>query len=169
MASMSEPVNFQVLMPPKGVDLNAYWWLISGKKKTDDEKADGATVVGFDPGKPVQTVTITYEEITELYNDVKQRLRPVEPPAPPAPPLPKDVKRLWVAALLSGKYRQITGSTYDHRGYCALGLLMHVTGVCEERRLNQWLSPETRKNIIRMNDSMGLSFQKIAYWIEANL
>jgi hypothetical protein len=167
MANMSEPTKFQVLMPPKGVDFEAYWLLISGKKKTDDEKADGATVVAFDPGKEVQTLTVTWMEIEESRR-FSNFVAFAPPPPPSAPPLPKEIKRLWVAALLSGKYRQITGSTYDHRGYCALGLLMHLAS-CNSQHLNRWLSQDTQKQIIRMNDSMQLSFHSIAQWIESHL
>jgi hypothetical protein len=38
----------------------------------------------------------------------------------------EEAKRLWVAALRSGKYDQTTGALRDGVGYCCLGVLCEV-------------------------------------------
>lgn len=44
------------------------------------------------------------------------------------------VKRKWLAALRSGKYKQTTGALYDstNDGFCCLGVLCHIEGADKE-------------------------------------
>ena len=37
-----------------------------------------------------------------------------------------ELKKKWVDALLSGKYKQAEGALYDGRRFCCLGVLRHV-------------------------------------------
>lgn len=44
------------------------------------------------------------------------------------------VKRKWLAALRSGKYKQTTGALYDsaNDAFCCLGVLCHIEGADKE-------------------------------------
>lgn len=64
--------------------------------------------------------------------------------------LPADVKKKWLKALRSGKYKQTKGTLCDGKGYCCLGVLEQVTegrieedpyeefGVATEPSVNFW-------------------------------
>lgn len=41
----------------------------------------------------------------------------------------KTIKQRWIKALLSGKYKQGTGSLYNEQRYCCLGVLCRVSGI----------------------------------------
>jgi hypothetical protein len=44
------------------------------------------------------------------------------------PKMDPALKRKWVKALRSGKYRRVQAHLKDERGYCCLGVLCHITG-----------------------------------------
>lgn len=103
-------------------------------------------------------------------------------------PATVEVARKWIAALISGKYRQATdaltqGSTiYEPRGYCCLGVLGRLLGA-KVPQLNEWsdkfagiLPPDKaaealgtapassmyQDQFVALNDSCGASFELIA-------
>ena len=105
-----------------------------------------------------------------------------------------EVKKAWVKALRSGKYRK--GKEYlrrqegKHDRYCCLGVLCDVNGVrwhrkwydsleysvsgdcgnLTPRRLRQFgLTDVVQKALIKANDERDWSFNRIATWIEKNL
>lgn len=49
------------------------------------------------------------------------------------------VKREWLKALRSGKYKQTTGELFDGKGFCCLGLLCKVNGISNKKMLNELL------------------------------
>lgn len=84
------------------------------------------------------------------------------------PFLPMNVKRLWIAGLRCGRYRQVYGILRDGpRAFCGIGMLAHLTSI-QPHQMWHWLSTHDRQTIIEMNDS-GSSFHAIADWIERNL
>lgn len=105
----------------------------------------------------------------------------------------KALKKKWVAALRSGKYRQgrgklRTGTSHGgHAKYCCLGVLCEVVGVHRigdsfyeyEYDGSSYLLPlplrdklmvysDIQEVLVNMNDR-GESFRTIADWIEENL
>lgn len=108
----------------------------------------------------------------------------------------KEIKKKWIAALRSGKYKKTTGTlrTRDNR-FCALGVLCDVIGPSKwhsQGPFYKWgtqmstlstegmklagvdhpmvrLGSESGENILALNDSKGLSFLEIADIIEKNL
>lgn len=87
----------------------------------------------------------------------------VEPILPTLPPL---IKTLWLAALRCGRYRQMQGTMrFGHDAFCALGLLEHVCN----RAHTYYVSDDTRRCIVMMNDGEHRTFSQIADWIEAYL
>lgn len=101
------------------------------------------------------------------------------------------VKRKWIKALLSGKYKQGKGQLRSQKDkYCCLGVLLDVlepTGWEEDGRESAWsmhgdyLMPsyvtceaigvpaETLHKLTEMNDDEGRKFKTIAKWIDKNL
>ena len=95
----------------------------------------------------------------------------------------KKIKKLWVKALRSGKYKQAKHQLYvrfDH-GYCCLGVLCAMQGA----RVDRWSSENRRTTLVperyahgltdgqtyrlaSMNDE-GMSFAEIADYIEQRL
>jgi len=103
------------------------------------------------------------------------------------------IKKRWISALRSGKYKQGTGQLRDaQNNFCCLGVLCDVQGrhwwkpegtgewtigVGDQQ---DWLGPnneklirdiggyEHRTKLIKMNDS-GKSFEQIARYIEQHL
>jgi hypothetical protein len=95
----------------------------------------------------------------------------------------EQVKREWLEALRSGRYRKTTGVLHRNGNrYCALGVLCAIAvkhGVVPcvpdgaddlPSRVNDWaeLSYNDESLVACMNDN-GMSFNKIAKWIEDNL
>lgn len=96
----------------------------------------------------------------------------------------KKLKRKWVAALRSGKFRQTTGMLRDQdeidgeAEFCCLGVLCEVAKV-KYNGNNGQLPPDfstqvcvgdvTQTKLIGMNDDKGYGFKRIATWIEKNL
>lgn len=86
-----------------------------------------------------------------------------------------EMKKRWVEALRSGKYKQGKGCLHDevHDTYCCLGVLNEIedlgmpgdAGALEDGPVNSF----DQNVLIRMNDVIGYSFEHIAAWIEANL
>lgn len=96
------------------------------------------------------------------------------------------LKRKWVAALRSGKYKQGTNALHEDRAYCCLGVLATVSG-CRWRNGyplisghhvddgGELLSPTIfglpapiQKKLARKNDK-GEPFDRIADYIEEHL
>lgn len=83
-----------------------------------------------------------------------------------------DFKKIWIKALLSGKYIQCKGHTGYGSRRCALGvaaaekLTKVVFGAYVPRK---FLHPEAAKIVGLMNDKGRNNFEKIAAWIEENL
>lgn len=94
----------------------------------------------------------------------------------------------WVAALLSGDYKQGRGCLYDPAsgGYCCLGVLADLRGSLDGRgeyrsngslRNSQMLLPvadcriqlDLQDSLARLNDSLETDFSNIATWIEINV
>jgi hypothetical protein len=89
----------------------------------------------------------------------------------------KKQKKLWLAALRSGKYKQGFG---DFRGdgintyipvntYCALGLLQRVCKKGKDHYPESGVDIEEFTTIVYMNDNEFKSFKQIANWIEKNI
>lgn len=107
----------------------------------------------------------------------------------------KKIKKTWVAALRSGKYKQCEGTLYDPDGksFCCLGVLQHkllngnvevdgngYTGKCDTEILSApslafykkfpgtgWIK-NNQADLIEMNDHEGADFEQIANYIQAN-
>lgn len=82
-----------------------------------------------------------------------------------------DHKKIWVEALLSGKYTKIKGTTGYGNRRCALGVAAaeKLTKVVFGAYVpHKFLHPEASKAVGLMNDK-GSSFKKIAEWIKENL
>ena len=56
----------------------------------------------------------------------------------------------WIAALLSGEYKQTTGKLYDGKGYCCLGVLCKVLGkeFVDEGTLSWTIGSERLRSIL---------------------
>ncbi len=98
-----------------------------------------------------------------------------------------DLKRKWVEALRSGKYKQGFAELRGAHGFCCLGVLADIQGVdwkhsypsasrssellCDEYAGG--LSARSQTNLATMNDGddgeVGMSFPEIADWIEENI
>jgi hypothetical protein len=88
------------------------------------------------------------------------------------------IKKKWVKALRSGKYKQGRDQFYDGYAHCCLAVLAEViTGDCMSVERNGGLSPKFRKQIgmsvaeqdafIELNDeSHDATFDQIAYCVE---
>ncbi len=85
-----------------------------------------------------------------------------------------ELKAKWLEALRSGRYKQ--GRKYlrdKNNQFCCLGVL------CDVGAPGQWYSFSCGSDfgisrghsdmIIMMNDTYGLSFEKMADWIEENI
>lgn len=105
----------------------------------------------------------------------------------------KDLKKLWVEALRSGKYKQTKGrlQSADGNAYCCLGVLEHcVMGVEYGPQYRRDANPDMLLYFVKnpkkatckkadllstgvqfwfMNDHKGMTFTEIADYIEANL
>lgn len=98
-----------------------------------------------------------------------------------------EIKRKWVEALRSGKYKQTSKYLHRHGAYCCLGVLCIVTGTPINKKgtgaggaedyviVHQLLgrgeahSQEVSKDLWLLNDRDDKSFAEIADYIEANL
>ena len=106
--------------------------------------------------------------------------------------LTKKIKTKWIAALRSGKYKQVTGTLYDPKtkGFCCLGVLEHICmdgnvetvlyhngvraymGVPSREFYNAYdvvMSPGDVSVLTNMNDGLRLDFKGIAKWIEKHV
>lgn len=104
----------------------------------------------------------------------------------------KKLKKEWLKALRSGKYRQareMLRTTWNkHNSYCCLGVLARVAGAKfydgvptldgmsigdgDVEYLDDGfagLSRTTQEKLVKMNDEDGVNFNQIADWIEKNL
>lgn len=86
----------------------------------------------------------------------------------------KKQKKLWLAALRSGKYEQGFGDfrgddLNSHNTYCALGLLQKVCKKGEGYFPKSWNNIEEFTTIVIMNDNELKSFKYIANWVEKNI
>lgn len=93
------------------------------------------------------------------------------------------IKKKWLKALRSGKYKQTRGALRRKStgGMCCIGVLGHVQGVnanvmdglCSSTLPNQkyWagLVFSDFRQLANLNDSYRWSFKKIADWVEENL
>ena len=110
----------------------------------------------------------------------------------------QSVKKKWLRALRSGKFKQAQGDLYDGRAYCCLGVLAKIKGA--ELKLGKYgeyeayvggkavsadgenflrprfagLSRATQERLAELNDGKfnggkRHSFKKIADYIEENL
>lgn len=96
----------------------------------------------------------------------------------------KAIKKEWIEALRSGKYKQGQGSLYRDGAYCCLGVLFDATqdgywryedGTWKAEKASGWygaeeglLTTRDEQRLSYLNDR-GLSFSDIARWIEENL
>ena len=101
--------------------------------------------------------------------------------------LTPELKKKWVDALRSGKYRQSRGALKGQRGYCCLGVLASLAGVEDEKlkkysgdplnnfgielpvHANKRERADTETCLISLNDDAHYSFKKIADWVERYL
>ncbi len=98
----------------------------------------------------------------------------------------KKVKRKWVAALRSRKYRQTTEFLKDGKGYCCLGVLQSLYPNLEQYADVEILEPASTAKFCGLSESAqdfltmlndgeeerGIKphkFYQIARWIERNL
>ncbi len=86
----------------------------------------------------------------------------------------KKQKKLWLAALRSGKYEQGFGDfrdddLYSHNAYCALGLLQRVCKKGDNYFPQSWENIREFTTIVTMNDDEHKSFKQIADWVEKNV
>lgn len=104
----------------------------------------------------------------------------------------QELKKRWVEALRSGKYKQGNGVLLDHtetgQELCCLGVLCDVIdpdgwldgpnhlrhSLSDRPEFNaplprQLLSPSAQRTLTCMNDSECKSFDEIADWVEQNL
>jgi hypothetical protein len=108
------------------------------------------------------------------------------------------LKEKWIAALRSGRYKQVTGRLRRENGHCCLGVLCDILnpdgweeinngysfqyqGICSSAELPDNIPPllgleSINTNIylkdislIALNDHKGYSFKQIADYIEENL
>jgi hypothetical protein len=101
------------------------------------------------------------------------------------------IKRKWLKALRSGKYKQGTGALRSDGSYCCLGVLCDVAGaewvgsedgdaaawagqwsaqdLPASLRIHTGLSWPDTHHLMVMNDECEESFSAIANWIEKNL
>lgn len=105
--------------------------------------------------------------------------------------LPKAFAEKWIAALRSGKYKQSNGNLLNTGGYCCLGVACKIkrvpnsvlfganlidTTFIDRKYVDKMPLPLQGKiisntlvgEVATMNDG-GVSFSKIADWIEANV
>ncbi len=100
--------------------------------------------------------------------------------------LPVEIKKKWVIALKSEKFKQANGVLKNELGYCCLGVLCEVQKIEPDgysysgldnpdpevlRVLTQIKDGDTRSFegiLVRMND-YSRNFSEIADWIEVNL
>ena len=105
------------------------------------------------------------------------------------------IKKRWIEALRSGKYKQADGRLHDGKKFCCLGVLYDVefdgdwiliddadawsvlsdymiednsSHLSDTFREGCGISEDTQSTLITMNDE-GKSFEAIATWIEAEL
>jgi hypothetical protein len=100
----------------------------------------------------------------------------------------KTIKKKWVAALRSGKYKQGTGRLYQEKknAFCCLGVLCRVEGMSLKSIRRRYLLPDeviqttevdkiSQDVLSRMNDGLGeqhtgkKTFKTIANWIQRHL
>lgn len=98
----------------------------------------------------------------------------------------KEIKKQWVEALRSGRYRQTQNTLRVNDGFCCLGVLCDLVepGLWEVNgsHFGANISPsalvrdiadlhddDTIAHLMDMNDSAGKSFAEIADYIEENL
>lgn len=109
------------------------------------------------------------------------------------------IKKKWVKALRSGKYRQAQGNLcnvdkHRHQKHCCLGVLLEVCNIPKERPSGDWnthfeyltpcgredsnlgsygqqlgISMEQQTKLVDLNDTENKKFRQIADWIEVNL
>ena len=115
------------------------------------------------------------------------------------PKLPKAFKKKWTTALRSGKFKQTqlqllsvvkdSGGKERKRGYCCLGVAAAISGYGDKkirrssllsnakdwrkvpaplRQKKSWGGNPLTMRLSNMNDK-GVSFKKIADWIDKNL
>ncbi len=105
---------------------------------------------------------------------------------------PQEVKKLWVKALRSGKYKQTKDRLQDPTGFCCLGVLCDLAAkdggpqwdydffdgkketppnyILEYLKLKKRINRKTiAETLIDMNDDEGKSFKQIANFIEKNV
>lgn len=87
----------------------------------------------------------------------------------------------WIAALRSGKYKQVKGRLKTDDGFCALGVLRDVQGARWIKDGDDWVTEKgelsivqdffpldalKQEEIMELNDT-GHTFDEIADWLEA--
>lgn len=96
----------------------------------------------------------------------------------------KKLKKEWIKALRSGKYKQARGKLRVGRAYCCLGVLCKVGGIKIDKTGDRpvgvdsdfrkyqpiWeLTDEYQCRELAVKNDRGDTFDKIADYIEANL
>lgn len=96
----------------------------------------------------------------------------------------KIVKKKWLNALRSDKFKQGQGSLCENGKYCCLGVLAEVTGHLKDGPKNRdlpiekddgdpapfcGLTSEMQSKLIQMNDTHDKSFKEIASYISRNV
>lgn len=99
-----------------------------------------------------------------------------------------DIKKKWIEALRSGKYKQGIGFLNNNGKYCCLGVLCEAMGVVGDPTVDgivgyggcfKVLNPDVLRksglrhvecdDLIEMNDTERQPFTKIADYIEENI
>ena len=93
----------------------------------------------------------------------------------------KTIKRKWVKALRSGRYRQTQLTLKNRHGYCCLGVLRqlmhrgseladpHESLLAEKHLKECGLLNSQQQKLAYLNDDEDQTFPEIAGWIEKNL
>jgi hypothetical protein len=115
---------------------------------------------------PITTADPFWTLVSKTPTDLLPQREPEAVPIPLRPKLPPEIKRLWLAALRSGKYHQVRGVLRNSEfGFCAMGLLHHVANDAHHEK---WLTPQETCDVVHQNDA-GIPFPVLANWIEARI
>ena len=71
------------------------------------------------------------------------------------------IKKLWIAALKGGEYKQTEGNLKDDVGYCCLGVLcdLHLKDTGD----GEWEKSENRARYLYLGSGSGLS-EEVKSW-----
>lgn len=76
---------------------------------------------------------------------------------------------IWYEALLSGKYKQCTGTLHHNGGHCCLGVAdLVLNGDLDYPTISKQLGITEFQKIYKLNDLYGMSFEEIANLLKNN-